>query len=119
MRATSLLAGRLTILAVIVGCFLVGQGVAAPILKDEEQQLREKALKLNEITGEEPIQGQILTFIEDKPGAKKILAAAYKLAKDKGKDQPFNLNATYILARTAQAFKEVDVSEYFYRQQAA
>jgi tetratricopeptide (TPR) repeat protein len=121
MRATSLLAGRLILVAVVVGCFLVNPGAAAPILKDEEQQLREKALKLNDITGDEPIQGQILTFIEDKPGTKKLLAAAYKLAKDKGKEQPFNVNATYILARTAQALKppEVDISEYFYRQHAA
>ncbi len=119
MRATSLLAGRLTVLAFVVGGFLSGPGHTAPILKDEEQQLREKALKLNEITGDEPMQGQILTFLEDKPGTKKLLTAAYNLAKDKGKEQPFNVNATYILARTAQALKDVDVSEYFYRQHAA
>ena len=106
-------------LAIFVACLVAIPGQSAPVPQDEDKQLREKALQLNLLTGDDPIKGQILTLIEDKAGSKKLLAAAYKFAREKGKDQPFNINATYILARTAHLLKEVDIGEYFYRQQAA
>src|SRR5262249_2150142 len=70
-------------------------------------------LKLNEITGKMPMQGQIVLLIEDATNTKKLLTLAAKMAKQK--EQPFNVNATYILARAAHGLKEVDISEAFYK----
>src|SRR5438132_1649113 len=119
MRATTARWGQMTALAVLLGFLLTGTGQAAPLLKDEEQALREKALKLNEITGDDPIRGQILTLIEDKDNTKKLLTVAQKMVKEKGKDQPLNINATFVLARAAQGLNEVDLSDTFYQLNAA
>lgn len=83
---------------------------------DGDDALRAKALKLNEITGEDPIKGQILSLLDDKEGTKKLLAVAKKLAQQK--DQPFNINATYILGRTCRALKDMEGAEQFYRLHA-
>lgn len=120
MRATGTFSGRLIVVALLV-LILTSPGRTAPLPQDEEQSLRQKALKLNEITGDDPILGQIITLLEDKENTRKLLTVALKMAKekDKDKDPVFNLNATYILARVASRLKELDASEYFYKQQAA
>src|SRR5687767_10623677 len=92
--------------AVLLG--LAGSGRAAPILQGDDAALRERALKLNDVTGDDAILGQIVTLIEDKDATKKLLDVAGKLAKDK--DQPFNVNATYILARVSQRLKDNDAA---------
>jgi tetratricopeptide (TPR) repeat protein len=51
--------------------------------------------------------------LDDAPGSKKLLAVAAKMVN--GMDQPFNINATYILATTARGVKELEISEKFYR----
>jgi tetratricopeptide (TPR) repeat protein len=89
---------------------LAGPGRAA-----DDDALRKKALKLNDVTGDEPMRGQILALLKDKEGSKKLLAVAAKMAKEK--DQPFNVTATFILARTAQFLKDHDTAETFYRLQ--
>jgi tetratricopeptide (TPR) repeat protein len=83
---------------------------------EDESSLRARALKLNEITGDDPMRGQIIALLEDAPGTKKLLAEALKMSKDKS--QPFNINATYILATAARGVHEVDASEAFYRLNA-
>src|SRR5262245_13463661 len=122
MRATRLFSGRFSIIALLV-VILAAPARTAPLPKDEEQSLRQKALKLNEITGEDPILGQIVILLEDKEkeNTKKLLAVALKMAreKDKDKDPVFNINATYILARVAARLKESEPGEYFYKQQVA
>src|SRR5262249_25518421 len=83
----------------------------------------EKALKLNEITGEDPITGMIITLAEDKEkeNTKKLLGVALKMAKEQPKDKTpvFNVNATWILGRSAQLLRESEAAEYFLRQNAA
>src|SRR5262245_41012073 len=118
MAATRSRWGLTLALAVLLACFLVGPGRAAPVPKDDEKALRDKALKLNEITGDDPILGQIVTMIEDKENSKKLLAVALKMAKEKGKEHPFNINATFILARVAQRLNDVDTSDAFYQLNA-
>jgi tetratricopeptide (TPR) repeat protein len=83
---------------------------------DEESDLRARALKLNDITGDDTIRGQILTMLDDLPGTKKLVSAAAKMVT--GMDQPFGLNATYILATAARGVKDVESSEKFYRLHA-
>jgi tetratricopeptide (TPR) repeat protein len=85
----------------------------APAADDD---LRARALKLNEITGDDAMRGEILILLDDPPGSKKLLAYAAKLVKEKG--QPLNINATYILATTARGLKELETSEKLYRLNA-
>src|SRR5207248_1483745 len=119
MRATGDVGRRLTLVALMLA-ILAGASRAAPVPKDDEKALREKALKLNLVTGEDPIRGMTLTLLEDKDGTRKLLTAAHKLAKEQPKDKPpvFNVNASWILARAAHQLKEVEVAEFFYRQNA-
>jgi tetratricopeptide (TPR) repeat protein len=75
--------------------------------------LRKQALALNAITGEDTEFGKIMELLEDPSHTKPLLAEAAKLAKEK--EQPFNVNATRILAQTAQLLRETDISVTFYK----
>jgi tetratricopeptide (TPR) repeat protein len=80
---------------------------------DEDTGLRRKVLALNDITGSDPADGEVKKLAADPDGTKKLLAEARKIVKEK--DQPLNINATFILARAAQELKQVETSEAFYR----
>ncbi len=75
--------------------------------------LRKQALALNAITGEDAEYGKIMELIEDAAHTKPLLTEAARLAKEK--EQPFNVNATRILAQTAHLLHDTDVSIVFYR----
>jgi len=87
---------------------LVGAARAA-----DDSALRKKALGLNEITGKTPLQGQVLALLQDPAETRKLLKVAAGMAKDK--PQPFNLNATLVLASTAEDLKDVEASATFYK----
>src|SRR5438552_6858286 len=80
---------------------------------DDDAKLREQALALNEVTGNDTIRGKLKELIGNTAGTKKLLAAA--AAMTKGKDQPFNFNAAYILATAGSYLKDFDSSERFYK----
>src|SRR4051812_30960353 len=82
----------------------------------EEESLRKKALELNRITGADPLRGVMLELAKDESGTKQLLAVAAKMAKEK--PQPFNRNATYLLAVLAENAKDVETSALFYRLNA-
>jgi len=94
----------------LLGCIRVD--AAAPATVDDPA-LRKKALALNEITGAGPMQGALDAMLANPTETKKLLAVAAKMAKTK--PQPFNRNATYLLAIAAENFKEVEISATFYR----
>ena len=94
--------------AIMIGFLLVG-----PIGAEEKDPLREQALKLNEITGTATMEGELKALIKDEEGTKKLLDVAIKMTKEK--PQPFNYTAAFILARSAQALKNFEVSETFYK----
>jgi tetratricopeptide (TPR) repeat protein len=98
----------LTVLAVFV---LVSPALRAD--DDKKTDLKAKALALNDITGEDPIRGQIQALLEDQDGAKKLVATAVPMAKQK--DQPFGYNAALILGRVAFQLREVEASQTFFR----
>jgi tetratricopeptide (TPR) repeat protein len=106
--------GQVLAVAAAMLCFAL-LAVTARAAEDDSA-LRARALKFNEITGEDPIRGQILALIEDAPGTKKLLAVALKMAN--AMDQPLNINATYILGTAARGLKEFEASEKFYRLNA-
>jgi tetratricopeptide (TPR) repeat protein len=78
-----------------------------------DEALREKALKLNDITGQDALRGKILELVKDKAELKKLVAEAAKMAKEK--EQPFNYNGAYILAKVSHYTKEYDTSLVFYK----
>jgi predicted Zn-dependent protease len=80
---------------------------------DGEKALRKRALELNNVTGSDPVKGEIRALLKDETGTKRLLAVALKMSKEK--EQPFNVTATYILAVTAHLLKDVDTAQAFYR----
>src|SRR5260370_42271951 len=72
---------------------------------DDDAALRKRILALNEITGEDPIRGEIRLLTDDKEGTKKLLAVALKMPKEK--DPPFNFNSAWILRVAAEDAKDV------------
>src|SRR5213594_3745980 len=94
MRARGLLYRQGTALVVLLAC-LAGASRAAPDAKNEVR-LRDRALQLNEITGQDPIVGEIVALLDDKDGTRKLLKVAYQMARDsdkeKDKDPVFNIN---------------------------
>src|SRR5262245_11064467 len=93
--------------AVLILAGAASRGPAA-----DDTPLRDKALQLNSITGQDAIAGKILELLNDKPGLKKLVNEAIGMAKEK--EQPFNYNGAYILARAAHANKDYDNSLVFY-----
>jgi tetratricopeptide (TPR) repeat protein len=98
--------------AALIAALIVGTTFPAA-LRAEDVDWRARALALNDITGDEPMRGQILILLDDRPGTKKLLQAA--VAATKEKSQPFSYNAASILARTALALQDYDASQTFYR----
>lgn len=86
---------------------LTGALVAA-----EEANLRQQVLDLNDINGEGPIKGQIKALAEDPAGAKKLIALAVTMSKEK--DQPLNYNAAWILGRVSSGLKDLEAGKVFY-----
>jgi tetratricopeptide (TPR) repeat protein len=87
---------------------------AAPRAAAADDPLRDQALKLNQVTGTSAMGKKLGELLKDEAGTKKLLAAAAKMVKDE-KPSPLNYNACYILAKAAQAQKDVDTALVFYR----
>lgn len=83
---------------------LNGAAGAADTSKENDKALRQKALALNEITGEAPLRGQLKALHDDPAGSKKLLAVAAKMVKEK--PQPFNYNAALLLSKVALKQKD-------------
>jgi len=110
MRSASGRGGLAVLLLLAVVC--TGSARAA----DNDAEWRKKALELNTITGDAATEGQIETLRKDAVNSRKLLGVAAEMAKDR-QTQPFNSNATYILARVGQELKVVEVSQTFYEIQ--
>ncbi|WP_162136222.1 tetratricopeptide repeat protein [Zavarzinella formosa] len=78
-----------------------------------DDDLREKALKLNQVTGTTAMSARLFELMKDKETTKKLLVEAVKMAKDEKK--PLKFNACFILARAAQGLKDVPTAEIFYK----
>jgi tetratricopeptide (TPR) repeat protein len=96
--------------AVAATALLAATVAAAPA---PPETLHKQALALNDITGEDAALGKIFEMLEDAQHTKPLLVEAAKMAKDK--DQPFNVNAVLILARTAQLLRQTDEGVAFYK----
>jgi tetratricopeptide (TPR) repeat protein len=78
----------------------------------DEPALRERALALNNVTGDAPVRGQIIDLIKDPKGTRSLIAAAVEMAREK--NQPFNYNGAFILGGASLALKELDAARTFY-----
>jgi tetratricopeptide (TPR) repeat protein len=113
-------ASRLRVLfaAVVLGVNgVAGLGPAAPApAGPSDDQLKEKALKLNELTNDDAMQGRLLELLKNKDEAKRLVAAAAKVQKAAAdKESPFKFNAALVLAKLAHNVKDYDSSEAFYK----
>ena len=80
---------------------------------DQGDDWRDKALALNDVTGDDPIKGEIQNWTK-KPGkAKQLLSTATSIAKEK--NQPLNYNAAYILASVALNLKDYHSGQTFFQ----
>ncbi len=101
---------RKPLAAVIVLTILAAVPNAA---RAQDDDLRERLLALNSITGDETVDGQVRALAKDPAATKKLLNAALPMAKEK--EQPFNFNAAYILGQVALELKEHGTSQVFFR----
>ena len=98
-----------------VAAVAVLAGPAAPAAPPTDDQVREQAVGLNDLTNNEAMQEKLTELLKDKAAAKRLVAAAAKLQKDsKGKEQPFKYNAALVLAKLAHNVKEYDPAEALY-----
>jgi tetratricopeptide (TPR) repeat protein len=98
------------IAAVLVSLCTLAGGVQAA---DTDAAPRQKALALNNVTGDKPILGEVKNLLQHQESTRQLLRVAVSMAKQK--DQPFNYNGAYILARTALQLREPETSKVFFR----
>ena len=96
--------------SVLATTVLASAAAAAPA---PPESLHEEALALNRITGDDVALGKISQLRKDAQHAKQLLAEAAKMAQEK--DQPFNINAAFILARTSVGLRDTDDAVVFYK----
>src|SRR5262245_48849741 len=103
--------------AAVAGLVLIGALRGESIPKaDENKNIRKQALELNEITGAAPLAGKLKQLRGSPAKTLQLLKVAAKMSKEK--DQPFNRNATMLLAMAAEQSREVDISASFYKLNA-
>lgn len=79
----------------------------------QETALRKQILQLNVATGADPIQLRVKSLLARPDEAKKILAEAVVMVKEK--NHPLTYNGAYILAQVAQELKDLAACEALYR----
>jgi tetratricopeptide (TPR) repeat protein len=80
---------------------------------ESDEELKQKALSLNGVTGEAVILGHLRNMIKDEAGTKKLLSVALKIAKED--EKAFKYNAAFILGKAAQIYKDPEAAKTFYR----
>jgi tetratricopeptide (TPR) repeat protein len=79
---------------------------------DEKDDLRQKALSLNDVTGDDTIGGEVKALMAKPAEAKKLISAAAAMAKEK--EQPFNFTAARILGEVAVRLKDPESGRAFF-----
>jgi tetratricopeptide (TPR) repeat protein len=102
---------RKLLLGILVAAVCLSAATTTARAADDD--LRNRVLALNNITGNDTLKGQVLILLDDPAGARKLLAAATGMAKET--KQPFNPSAILILATLASELKDTDAAEVFYK----
>ena len=85
---------------------------ASPLQADDKADLKQKALALNDVTGDDTIKGEVKALVDKPTETKKLLAVAQEMAKEK--EQPFNYTAALILGEAAEELKLAEAGKVFY-----
>lgn len=103
--------------AALLGGFTAPTLFAAPAAELTDEQLADKAKKLNtEAKTLEDADAKLKELIKDKPNTAKLVKAAAKLQKAAKEDEkPFRYFATLVLAKAAHNVKDYDSAEVFYK----
>jgi len=100
------------LVAVAVVACLAAAGLRA---EGDNDNLRDKVLALNNVTGDTAMTTRIRELFKDRAELKKLLAEGKEVVKGKEKDLPLTYNACFVLARSAHVAKEYDSAEFFYK----
>ncbi len=103
------IATRTVALMVIVAAYAAY--AASPLPAADADPLRDKALKLNEITGTSPMEGELRLLLKDEASTKKLVETAAKMLKED--PQPFNYTGS--AARASHFVKNYDAAQAFYK----
>ena len=91
---------------------LTAAPVPAPLT---DEQVREKATKLNELTTNDAMEEKLKELVKDKEGSKRLVAVAAKMHADaKDKEKPFKFNAALVLGKLAHNVKDYKAAKAFY-----
>ncbi len=113
----TILHGRAILAAWLAAMILGGATLAAPVpAAPTDEQLKAKALKFNDLSGDTQMQGGLTEVLKDKAAAKRLVALAVKMQADaKEKDAPFKFNGAFVLGKVAQNLKDYKSAEEFYK----
>ena len=105
---------RFTPLAVLL--VAVGLASAAPVSGQiTDEQLKERATKLNELTTDSAMEAKLKELVKDKDSAKRLVTVAAKMHADApAKDKPFKYNAALVLGKLAHNVKDYKSAKTFY-----
>lgn len=93
----------------------VGLAAAAPVPTVSDDQLKERATKLNDITTDEARTAKLRELLKDRELTKRLVAVAAKMHDEvKEKDKPFKFNAALLLGNAAQITKDYKTAKTFY-----
>ncbi len=99
--------------ALVLGGFATAAPVPAPAT---DEQLKERALKLNDLSEETAMQAKLTELIKDKVAGKRLVEIAVKMQTEaKEKDAPFKFNAALVLGKVAHNLKDYKTAEVFYK----
>jgi tetratricopeptide (TPR) repeat protein len=96
-------------LVALIGWLDASSAGTAGNVDDTLQRLKE----LNKVTGNEALQGALKVLLDDKDGAKQLVAAALPMAKEK--QETLSYNAALVLGVVSADMKDLAASETFYR----
>lgn len=92
-----------------------GLTFAAPVPTVTDDQLKERATKLNELTTTEAMDAKLKELLKDKATARRMVQVAEKMYEDAdAKAKPFKYNAALVLGKMAQNTKEYTAAKTFY-----
>jgi len=102
--------------AVTLLAFLAAFSIAAPVPKKlSDDELKARAIKLNELTSKDAMQTKLSEYIKDKDNTKRMVTLAAKMQKEaKEKEAPFKFNAAFVLGKLAHNSKDYESAELFY-----
>jgi tetratricopeptide (TPR) repeat protein len=93
----------------------VGLAAAAPVPTVSDDQLKERASKLNDITTDEARTAKLRELLKDRDIAKRLVTVAAKMHEEaKEKDKPFKFNAALLLGQAAHITKDYKTAKTFY-----